>query len=275
MAMDRFTSNGWHRRCLALMYHEILAASRGDAGREPPKGANIYKLGERDFREQMQAIALAVGRAGRLGRVDAGDAWVGPRPVFLTFDDGEASALTIVADLIESYGWRGHFFITTDFIGQPGFLNRGEIAELDRRGHLIGSHSCSHPVPMSRCSPAQLEHEWRDSAALLADITGAPVRVASVPGGYYSRVVAETAMDAGIRILFTSEPTERSGQVGECLVLGRYAIKRGMGSEVAAAFAAGHVLPRWRQAALWNAKKALKAANVRAYLRVRDAILGA
>ena len=45
------------------------------------------------------------------------------RHVLLTFDDGGKSAVRI-ADLLEEQGWRGHFFITTAMIGEPGFVHQ-------------------------------------------------------------------------------------------------------------------------------------------------------
>lgn len=253
-------------QCLTLMYHEVLPGV-------PPKGTDIYKLGEGDFRSHVQAIRTAIGNKP-VGRVDAPEAWETGRPVFLTFDDGEESAYTIVADLLEANGWRGHFYLVTDLIGRSGYLKPAQIRELHARGHAIGSHTCSHPVPMSHCSWEQMVKEWGESTKALSDIIGQPVRTASVPGGYFSRRVAEAAILAGILFLFNSEPRAGTHRLGDCLVLGRYAVRRGMAPEVAAGFASGRLAPRWREAVLWNAKKVLKRANVKAYIRARQAVLG-
>ena len=67
-------------------------------------------------------------------------------PFLITVDDGGVSYYTVVADRLERLGWRGHCFVTTDMIGQRGFLTRRQIRELDGRGHIIGSHSASHPT---------------------------------------------------------------------------------------------------------------------------------
>jgi peptidoglycan/xylan/chitin deacetylase (PgdA/CDA1 family) len=255
------------------MYHDVIAQTLCNADGAPPKGTNLYKLGEGQFRGHLDAIRRTVPNR-RIGRVDDAATWCEKRPVFLTFDDGEASAYTIVADLLEQRNWRGHFFVVTDFIGRPGYLTSAQVRELGERGHAIGSHTCSHPVPISKCTWDQLVHEWGESTRILSDITGRPVLTASVPGGYYSRQVAEAAAQAGIRFLFTSEPRVASRRLGDCLVLGRYTIRRGMGPDVAAGYASGRIAPRWREAVLWNAKKVLKRANTRVYVRVRAAILG-
>ena len=73
-----------------------------------------------------------------------------------TFDDGGVSYYTVVADRLEAQGWRGHCFVSTDFIGQRGFLTAAQIRELDARGHVIGSHSASHPARFSTLTAASM-----------------------------------------------------------------------------------------------------------------------
>jgi peptidoglycan/xylan/chitin deacetylase (PgdA/CDA1 family) len=190
----------------------------------------------------------------------------------LTFDDGGVSALEPTADLLEEHSWRGLFFVTTERIGTPTFLSADAVRELHRRGHVIGSHSCSHPERMSCCGPEQLLDEWRRSRDELEEILGEPVCRASVPGGYYSRAVAEAAAAAGYTLLFNSEPTTGVVSVGGCRVVGRYTVYRGTSARAAARLLTGR-LARWRQALLWNAKKVAKALGGRACLALRRGLL--
>ena len=74
--------------------------------------------------------------------------------------------------------------------------------------------------------PDVLRLEWTESIGVLQDILGRDVRVASVPGGYYSTAVAHAAAAAGIHTLFTSEPVTRPSVAGPCTVLGRFAIRQ-------------------------------------------------
>jgi hypothetical protein len=163
--------------------------------------------------------------------------------------------------------------VTTDYIGRPAFLTAGQIRDLRRRGHEIGAHSRSHPTRMSRCSPGQLLDEWRGSREALSQILGEPVAVASVPGGYYARAVAEAAARAGLTTLYTSEPTGRPWCVDGCTVLGRYTVYRGMSVSTVAGLAAGRLGPCLRQSALWNAKKLAKAVGGEGYLRVQHFVV--
>jgi len=109
--------------------------------------------------------------------------------------------------------------------------------------------------------------------AVLADILGEKPRVASVPGGFYSRRVAEAASQAGIQLLFNSEPTARVETVGDCFVLGRYCLQQGMSAATAAAIAGGALRPRLFQFVLWNSKKAVKRVAGPLYYSVRKSLL--
>ena len=266
-------------RIITLEYHDVVHAGDFSASGFTEPGADSYKLTTAAFDAHLAAIA-ATGTAADL----TADELLAPAVVdaeheqrarvLLTFDDGGRSALTEIAPRLEALGWHGHFFMTSSRIGTPGFLDAGDLRELHARGHVVGSHSHSHPVRMSAVGVEGLRREWTDSLALLSDILGTRVRMASVPGGYFSRVVAETAAEAGVQLLFTSEPTSRPTHVGACTVLGRYTLRRDdPGSRAADLVAASHGA-RVRQWSIWNAKKVLKALGGESYLRARARVFG-
>jgi peptidoglycan/xylan/chitin deacetylase (PgdA/CDA1 family) len=258
-------------KALAIMYHDVVERGADDASGFPGAWPALYKLERGEFEKHLNAIQAAIGAKS----VSLADGPVVENcALFLTFDDGGVSAYDPIAPMLEKRGWRGHFFITTDRIGQPGFVTREHIRELRRRGHVIGSHSCSHPTRMSALSREELMREWSGSVALLSDILGEGATVASVPGGYYSRAVAQAAAACGVRNLFNSEPTVRVSSIDGCLVLGRYFVQRGMAPETSAGFAAGRFGPRAKQSALWAVKKAAKAIGGEAYVRVLRRLLG-
>jgi peptidoglycan/xylan/chitin deacetylase (PgdA/CDA1 family) len=198
--------------------------------------------------------------------------WGSPGEWTITFDDGGVSAYQHIAERLEELGWRGHFFIATDYIGAKGFMDRAQIRELRQRGHAVGSHSCSHPLRMASCGRRRIEREWSMSVDLLSNLLGERVDLASIPGGQYSRQVAEAAAQAGVRALFTSEPTASRRLIDGCLTLGRYAIQQWTAAQTAAAIASGKIAPRARQALLWHAKKMAKAAWGERYLKFRESL---
>jgi peptidoglycan/xylan/chitin deacetylase (PgdA/CDA1 family) len=189
-------------------------------------------------------------------------------PFAMTVDDGGLSYYTIVADRLEALGWRGHCLVTTDYVGRRGFLDRRQLRELHARGHVIGSHSASHPRRLSACSWPAMLREWTDSRQVLAHVLGADVVVGSVPGGFLSERVARAAGEAGLRVLFTSEPRTRVDQRAGCALVGRFTIRPGQGLDVARRLATGDRSVRGGQWLSWNVKKLLKTCLGERYVRL-------
>ena len=123
------------------------------------------------------------------------DDW--PKPaVLFTFDDGRASNYEVAAPLLESMGTRGLFFVVPEFIGLTGReardfyyakmdvrglppsdspeqwtpMNPVQLADLARRGHVIGSHTLSH-VSLAGLPTSELERQITSSAAKISSWT--------------------------------------------------------------------------------------------------------
>jgi peptidoglycan/xylan/chitin deacetylase (PgdA/CDA1 family) len=238
----------------ALMYHDIVEAGAEDTSGFPGTDAATYKVTPALFGRHLHAMCSRAASAS---------------PPVLTFDDGGASA-ALAADLLERHGWRGSFFVTANYIGTRGFLDAGALRQLRDRGHLVGSHSCSHPLRAGHCTRAALLDEWTRSRSILADLLGADVVSASVPGGDYAPVVADAAAEAGFVELFTSEPTTHAARRPEGIVVrGRFTIRSWTSPATAAALAAGRGWPCARQSVMWNLKKVGKSIGGEGYLRLR------
>lgn len=255
-------------RAITLMYHDVVEPGQFNSSGFQRRSSDSYKLERHEFESHLKAISQA--SKDKPARIfDLGIRDRERFPLLLTFDDGGVSAYTCIADLLERYGWVGHFLVTTNYIGSPSFLSAGQIRELRKRGHVIGTHSSSHPSRMSSCSWDVLLDEWNTSVRVLSDILGEQVSVASIPGGYYSRKIARAAALAGIKALFTSEPIARCHSVENCLILGRYAVSRTVSSEVIARIVSSELSPRMKQLILWNLKKIGKSLGGELYLKVR------
>lgn len=253
----------------ALAYHDIVPGARFEISGFQSPDANIYKVDAAEFRRHLLEIARLRGVAVRLDARLAGKY----RPLLLTFDDGGSSAATHTAEILAEFGWPAHFFVITDRIGEPGFLNPEQIRDLRRMGHVVGSHTCSHPELMSRMTDAELIREWRDSKRRLEDILGEKVEAGAVPAGDYTRRVGAAAAAAGLRILFTSEPVTSIGRVDGCRVIGRFSVPRGTDSRRVGAMVAGRFGLRLGSYLYWNGKKLLKAVGGPLWLEIRKSIL--
>jgi peptidoglycan/xylan/chitin deacetylase (PgdA/CDA1 family) len=235
------------------MFHDVLPEGRSldDSGFTGP-GPDRYKVRRPLFEAMVR-------------RAEAG--------AILTFDDGGRSALEVVAPVLAEHGLRGEFFIATARLGTAGFLDRRGVAELAAAGHVIGSHSHSHPSRMPALSDEQILAEWRTSVAVLEDATGVAVRHASVPNGFTSPAVEAAAQEAGIRTLFVSRPTRRTRTVRDMTVSGRFAVLAVDSPRSAVALASGAMLPRLQQQVRWNALALPKQLLGRRYDAVRSRIL--
>jgi peptidoglycan/xylan/chitin deacetylase (PgdA/CDA1 family) len=239
---------------ISLMYHDIVPADALDSSGFPGRDAGLYKVAPETFLDHLRAIC-ALGQ-----------------PVTLTFDDGGASAMR-AAELLEAAHVRGRFFITSNFIGSRGFVDRRDLCDLHARGHVVGSHSCSHPLRMGHCSRPRLLDEWVRSRSMLGDILGAAVDEASVPGGDLAPAVVEAAADAGYTRLFTSEPSAVERTAFGITIRGRYAVQRWTSAATVAGLVSGAWLPTMRQRAAWRAKKVAKRIGGERYLQLRRLLL--
>jgi peptidoglycan/xylan/chitin deacetylase (PgdA/CDA1 family) len=200
-------------------YHDVTDDPR-DSGFQG-KAAIPFKLRLDQFALHLDGIARGLATPALVNQIELSRPG---RHLLLTFDDGGKSALRVGEELSRR-GWRGHFFVSTRLIGQRTFLHPGEIRHLRECGHIVGSHSHTHPNIYRELEWERMVVEWRQSSDILAQILGEPCITASVPGGEISQAVLRSADRAGLRYLFTSEPWLRPRIVGGCWILGRFCAK--------------------------------------------------
>ena len=258
----------------ALLYHDVVPGDRYEVSGFQSADANIYKFSAAEFARHLGAIARQ-SKSGPQLLDDSTAPQTTENVLAITFDDGGLGATLHTVPLLAEYGWPGYFFMTTDFIDTPGFMSGADLRAVHAAGHVIGSHSCSHPPRMAACTASQLEREWKDSVRRLEDILGAPVTTASIPGGYYSRKVALAAGLAGIETLFTSEPVTRLARVEGVTTVGRFSVQQGVSADWVERLIAGEQWPRLSRYVTWNGKKVLKAIGGPLWLQFRKRVLAA
>ena len=197
---------------IVLMYHCVYRNDIQESG-FLNDSAFMYKIDAQLFEEEVKNIVEYCKISNKL--FDS---------IELTFDDGGVSFYTVVAPILEKYDLRGVFFITTKYINTPGFLTSSQIKDLHNRGHIIGSHSHSHPSDFADLTLEDIKREWRLSTQILQNILGRKIELASLPNGCYSKAIVEEAIDYGIKLLYTSKPTSKSYSFRDCSIIGRYVI---------------------------------------------------
>ncbi|MGH9253427.1 MAG: polysaccharide deacetylase family protein [Vicinamibacterales bacterium] len=285
-------------RAISLLFHDVYVTNPRESG-FASGAADRYKLSVPHFDAQLAGVARVrsdapvvitqvtgglkasgcllhedfTRRRKAAGDFSPGGVSRGGVPFLFTVDDGGVSYYTVIAERLEARGWRGHCFVTTDAIGARGFLTAAQIRELDARGHAIGSHSASHPARFSACHLERMRREWSRSRQVLEDLLGREVSAASVPGGFYAPCVAHTAREAGLRVLFTSEPTTAPYDESGILVVGRFTIRCGHAADTASRLVQRAPWTRYREWARWRAKGIAKPLLGPAYPRMSEWML--
>lgn len=128
-----------------LMYHYISTpppdadAIRRDLSVPPEQfEAHLRYLKENGYRSiSLHQLLLHLTRGEPLPE----------KPVILTFDDGYRDNFENAFPLLEKYGFKGTFFLITNFIdeGRPVYMTWEQVKKMRKAGHEIGAHSRDHP----------------------------------------------------------------------------------------------------------------------------------
>lgn len=124
--------------------------------------------------------------------------------ICLTFDDGFSSDYDLVLPELKKVGAAVTFFIVTDLLDTPGYLETGQVKSLSESGMQIGSHSKSHPNFL-KLNAGERMQELRDSKVILEKIISKEVTTFSFPFGFYDDACIKAVFDANYSICCTSQ----------------------------------------------------------------------
>jgi peptidoglycan/xylan/chitin deacetylase (PgdA/CDA1 family) len=175
-----------------LMYHGLDAPA--------PHGEARYTVRRAAFRDQLRHLD-----ALRVPIVSLPQLLGGADGVTLSFDDGEASVFGQAAPLLAQFGGVGVAYVTSDWVGTPGYLSRAHLRQLAGLAWTIGAHGRSHRY-LNDLDDRELREELEGARVVLEDALGAPVVDLSLPGGRGDRRVLAAARAAGYTSVATSVP---------------------------------------------------------------------
>ena len=207
-----------------LMYHGILSASSPNIPSIRGTGAAIYDVSTENFEAQMKWL-----KANDYTPVlyDNTRALLSPKPVIITFDDGEMNNFQEALPVLNAFGWKAYFFIIIKRIGQEGYMGWKELKELHKAGMVVGSHGLTHEI-LTNLLDSQMEEELRASKQNLEINLGIPIDTLSIPRGFCNDKVIETAYRLGYKTIFISERPAglKSGCLSRIAVKENWSIKR-------------------------------------------------
>lgn len=136
------------------------------------------------------------------------------RETALTFDDGLLTDYDTAFPLLLEFGMRATFFLNTATIGQKGYLDWTNIAEMQSHGMSIQSHSHRH-LDLTLLPNAELDAELSESKQRLEDKLGTRVDFMAAPRGVVDRRVIYRALAIGYRAVCSTRcwPARRGSRV--------------------------------------------------------------
>jgi peptidoglycan/xylan/chitin deacetylase (PgdA/CDA1 family) len=127
------------------------------------------------------------------------------RPVWLTFDDGDASNALEALPVLAERGVAADFFITPARVGRPGFMDWNALRDMAAAGMSLQSHGHTHAY-FTHLDAAALREELRVSKDQLEQGLGQPVTLLAPPGGRVPRGLVPLAQSLGYRAVLDSTP---------------------------------------------------------------------
>lgn len=248
-------------KTIALMYHDVYQETPLESGLQNA-GSQKYKIRLCDFEKQVKAVVdHCRTKEIPLSRV------------LFTFDDGGSSFSKFIAPILDANGLKGYFFVSTHYLDTDGFMTRDEVAALHHKGHVIGTHSHTHPANLSKCNEKTIEQEWEKSVTCLQEIIQDPVVYASLPGGYISEPIIKQLSSCGIHKVFTSIPTTRQEAIAGMTFIGRYPVTCSMNERHVINIFLKHSYVRYLKSIKWYILTVVKSLLGDSYLRIRSEIL--
>lgn len=172
-----------------LLYHRIGVSSTN----------NPYYIPPEKFEEQMKLLhdwEYTVIPVELLVKAIQEGAELPPRPVIITFDDGDISVYTTAFPVMQKYGLTGVTYIVGNYMGTEGYMSPDQLKELVAAGWEMGSHSRSHRN-LTRLDPAVQRMEIVEARKVLQEATGDEVLSFAYPFGIMNSGVGSYVHFAG------------------------------------------------------------------------------
>jgi peptidoglycan/xylan/chitin deacetylase (PgdA/CDA1 family) len=184
---------------LALVYHGIADVPL----RRDPHGLFVAPDDFRRHVRRLRSWGYRLVTFGRLAALAAGGEEAGHAS--LTFDDGLADNLHVLAPLLAELEAPATVFVVSGWLGlrHPDatwapLLSGAEVGELARRGVEIASHTATH-TDLAQLDEAGIYEELVASKRTLEDAARRQVDVAAYPFGRGNPAAAEACRRAGYR----------------------------------------------------------------------------
>lgn len=177
---DSTMKNAPHRSVIIL--HGIGAPQRA-----LEQGEDVFWLSEDLFRRTLDQVVL-----------------MGDDAPMITFDDGNASDISIAMPELAERNLTVTFFVLTQRLDTPGSLTSDDVRTLAQAGHAIGLHGHAH-VDWRGLDNEGRDREFVAARVRLAALAGHPIKAAAAPFGLYNRQTIQDLRRLKFDALYTSD----------------------------------------------------------------------
>ena len=157
-----------------LLYHHIQSTVTYSRYRVPPEKFDqqmqlLHNWGYETITTEMLVKAITEG------------AELPPRPILITFDDGDVDIYQYAFPIMAKYGFKGVYYLVANYVDQPNFISVTQVQEMAAAGWEIGSHSLNH-IDLT-LSPERQRAEVVESKQRLEEMLGVPILTFAYPFG--------------------------------------------------------------------------------------------
>ena len=198
-----------------ILYHHIAVSPINSNYYVPPEHFEeqiklLHDWGYATITTQMLVQAIQEGVA------------LPPRPILITFDDGDQSVYNSAFPTMQKYGFTGATYIVYYYMNTQGYMTSDQIKELAAAGWEVGSHSLTH-IDLT-INPERQRNEVVESRKNLESELGVPVLTFAYPFGALDGPTVDYVHYAGYIAAMGLGPTAEQG-VGNLFNLQRRDIK--------------------------------------------------
>ncbi|MCZ2128292.1 MAG: polysaccharide deacetylase family protein [Anaerolineales bacterium] len=171
-----------------LLYHHV----------QPVAYLNRFIVPPEHFEQQMKLLAdwgYETITVEQLTQAIVNGAELPPRPILITFDDGDAGIFENAFPVMQKYGFKAVFYLVSNYLNAPEFVTTDQVKVLINAGWEIGSHGLGH-LDLTK-SQGHQEDETRESKRRLEEMFGVPVNSFAYPFGAIDASSANYVVYAG------------------------------------------------------------------------------
>jgi len=182
------------------MYHAILSDEVFHGYSD--KGDIVYVVDKNEFECQLKYLRNNNYKSYLISELPLSDS--NDNNVIITFDDGHISNYKVAFPILQKYGFKATFFVTTDWIGRKYYMNNSQIQKLSNSGMEIGSHGHTHQF-LDYLKYDDVVNELTKSQKILNSITGKSIISFAAPGGRLNEECENICHKLGIDFICTSK----------------------------------------------------------------------